>query len=103
MAETDGLDDFFAKKDKSNKKKGKSKSKGKMVVSDLIPASSPTPPNELTETTAIVAEQVNELKLENPAPESKDKKKCKKKKDRDGGDVINKNEVSYNSLFLIYI
>lgn len=73
----DSLDDFFAKKDKKKKVKP---SKGKIVVSDLLPASTPTPPNEPAGADNIDGEQMGDTKLDS----GKEKKKQRKKKDKDG-------------------
>lgn len=85
----DSLDDFFAKKDKSNKKKGK-KTKTKIVAADLLPASTPTPPNELNDNVDQTADQLADVRI---AEAPTEKKKTKKKRDKDGGDGVSKHDV----------
>ena len=87
----DSLDDFFAKKDKSSKKKGK-KSKTKIVAADLLPASTPTPPNEPSDNVEQASEQLSEIRINDTPSETKEKKKTKKRKD--GGDGSARHDVS---------
>ena len=88
----DSLDDFFAKKDKSSKKKGK-KSKTKIVAADLLPASTPTPPNEPSDNVEQASEQFSEIRINDTPSETKEKKKTKKRKD--GGDGSARHDVSH--------
>lgn len=95
QSDQESLDSFFAKKDKSNKKKGK---KGKIVVADLLPATTPTPPNEANpdhNNTDTQVPSVDKIPTEQPEP-VREKKKSKKKRDKDSGDVIT-NEVKKSS------
>ena len=98
----DSLDDFFAKKDKSSKKKGK-KSKTKIVAADLLPASTPTPPNEPSDNVEQASEQMSEIRINDTPSETKEKKKTKKRKD--GGDGSARHDVSqlaFNFISLLF-